>query len=137
MPKAKLVPGLILDTTKIGLDAFVQQPWQAQVMKELFTRENFISREIHEFCEENDIKSIKGNHTGKPISRASVINFLNKLVNHGILGFTEETGKGGYHRVYHPAMTQDEFEENVVYTILMKLIILCPDSMAGKVNLDG
>lgn len=35
------------------------------------------------------------------ISRASVIFFLNRLVDQGICDYLEKSGKGGYHRVYH------------------------------------
>jgi len=34
------------------------------------------------------------------ISRASVINFLNAMVDDGIFGYTEITGKGGHRRLY-------------------------------------
>ena len=43
------------------------------------------------------------------ISRASVINGLNWLVDLGICGYEEESGKGGYHRVYHAKMNEQEF----------------------------
>ena len=42
-------------------------------------------------------------------SRASVIFFLNDLVDAGILEYEEKTGKGGYHRIYYPTMTAEEF----------------------------
>ena len=35
-------------------------------------------------------------------SRASVINSLNMMVDEGLLTYREETGKGGYHKVYSP-----------------------------------
>lgn len=47
--------------------------------------------------------------TGRPISRASVIFFLNRCVNLGILGYAEATGKGGVHRLYAPVGTEVEF----------------------------
>lgn len=45
----------------------------------------------------------------KPPSRASVINFLNKLVEGGYLQFIEKSGKGGYHRVYYLELSDDQF----------------------------
>ena len=36
----------------------------------------------------------------KTISRASIINFLNAMVDDGLLGFHEITGKGGHRRIY-------------------------------------
>jgi predicted transcriptional regulator len=46
-------------------------------------------------------------------SRASVIIFLNMMVDEGILDYEEKTGKGGYHRVYYPKMDRLEFVEHV------------------------
>ena len=42
-------------------------------------------------------------------SRASVIFFLNDMVDEGILDYEEKSGKGGYHRVYYPTMTSEGF----------------------------
>jgi len=36
-------------------------------------------------------------------SRATIILSLNKLVDWGVLGFREGTGKGGHHRIYYSA----------------------------------
>ena len=47
----------------------------------------------------------------KPPSRASVIKFLNELVEYGYLQFIEKSGKGGYHRVYYLELSSDEFIE--------------------------
>ena len=43
------------------------------------------------------------------MSRASVIFFLNDMVSLDILDYEEKTGKGGYHRIYYPTMTEAEF----------------------------
>ena len=43
------------------------------------------------------------------ISRASIINFLNAMVDDGALGYTETTGKGGYRRIYTAAKDEQEF----------------------------
>jgi len=42
-------------------------------------------------------------------SRASVINFLNELVDLEYLKFYEESGKGGFHRQYYLDMSSEEF----------------------------
>ena len=36
---------------------------------------------------------------GKTISRASIINFLNAMVDERLFDYNERTGKGGYYRV--------------------------------------
>lgn len=61
------------------------------------------------------------------ISRASIIFFLNALVDRDILIFEEKTGKGGHHRVYSPAMLWSEFEELVVDTFVAKLQKMFPE----------
>ena len=43
---------------------------------------------------------------GKSISRASIINSMNRLVDQGILGYRDATGKGGYHKIYYPLMDE-------------------------------
>ena len=49
----------------------------------------------------------------RPPSRASIINFLNELAEAGYLKYFEETGKGGYHRVYFLDMSSDQFTDKI------------------------
>ncbi len=60
-------------------------------------------------------------------SRASVIFFLNNMVNKGILSYEEKTGKGGYHRVYYPTMNRKRFAAHVTETIKAKLEEVFPE----------
>lgn len=73
-------------------------------------------------------KSVNTMLAPETISRASVIFFLNKLVDNDILDYTERTGKGGYHRVYKPAMTWSEFEELVIWRFIEKLMLIFPEN---------
>lgn len=59
---------------------------------------------------------------GRSISRASIINFLNAMVDEGVLGYTERSGKGGYHRVYIPKMSEEDFSRFLVKTLLSSLM---------------
>jgi hypothetical protein len=59
---------------------------------------------------------------GKSISRASIINFLNSMVDEGVLGYTERSGKVGYHRVYSPKMGEEEFARFLVENLLSSLM---------------
>jgi len=54
-------------------------------------------------------------------SRASVINFLNNMVEEDILTYEQKSGKGGYHRVYYPKMDRNLFAKHVIKTITNKL----------------
>jgi len=49
----------------------------------------------------------------KPPSRASVIKFLNELVEYEYLQFFEKSGKGGYHKVYFLDMSSEEFTNKI------------------------
>ena len=54
-------------------------------------------------------------------SKASVILFMNDMVDEGILDYEEKSGKGGYHRVYYPKMNRKHFAEYIIDTITRKL----------------
>jgi hypothetical protein len=94
----------------------VLRPYQAVLMEHIWNlnkneRVGIISREAYQFL------------SGKPekMSRASVINFLNDMVEEGILGYEEKTGKGGYHRVYYPLMDRAGFQKYITEKINSKL----------------
>ena len=56
------------------------------------------------------------------ISRASIINFLNDMVDEGLLGFLEGMGKGGHHRIYHSKLTLAQFWRYVMKRVYLKLV---------------
>ena len=56
------------------------------------------------------------------ISRASLINFLNAMVDEGVLGYTEITGKGGHRRIYSTKLNEAEFKKYVATTVLKNLL---------------
>ena len=58
----------------------------------------------------------------KTISRASIINFLNDMVDEGVLDYDEQTGKGGYHRVYKPKLDESSFKKYLAMTVLESLM---------------
>ena len=66
--------------------------------------------------------------TSESKSRASVIFFLNDLVEEEILTYEERTGKGGHHRVYFPKMNREEFSDYIVGSIKEKLKNVFPQS---------
>ncbi len=76
--------------------------------------EGVISREVW--------SQVNQNLDGKTISRASIINFLNSLVDEGVLDFEERTGKGGYHRVYRPRLDENEFKKYLAETVISSLM---------------
>jgi len=56
------------------------------------------------------------------ISRASVINYLNAMVDEGLLTYTETTGKGGHQRVYTIKYGETEFKQHIAGLIIGKLL---------------
>ncbi len=103
------------DTKQEGLLTLFK-PYQVVLMEHIWDlnkneRVGITSREAHQFL------------SGKPEkkSRASFINFLSDMVEEGILGYEEKTGKGGYHRVYYPLMDRDGFQKYITENINSKL----------------
>ncbi len=64
---------------------------------------------------------------GKTVSRASVILFLNRMVDQGVLSYRTATGKGGHHRVYYPVMDERAYKKNILKTIVKSLMRDFPD----------
>ena len=55
---------------------------------------------------------------GKSISRAAVILFLNDMVDEGVLGFRDATGKGGHHRVYVAKLDEKGYRKYLLRTVI-------------------
>ena len=96
---------LTIDSGRKGLEA-IFRPYQARLLERLWElnkgngeRVGVNSGSAHKWLLDKPEKK----------SRASVIFFLNDMVAAGILDFKERTGKGGYHRIYYPTMTETEF----------------------------
>ncbi len=58
----------------------------------------------------------------KSISRASVIFFLNRMVDQGVLDYRSATGKGGHHRVYFPIMDERGYKKHLLRTVVESLM---------------
>ena len=107
---------LKIDVGKTEFNA-VLKPYQILAMKYLWANpgEGKSSREVYEAV--ND--AFKENES---ISRASIINSLNALVDDGVLGFHEITGKGGHRRIYKPMFNENGFKQYIAETVLRKLL---------------
>ena len=60
--------------------------------------------------------------SGNSISRASIINFLNDMVDEGVLNYNEITGKGGYRRVYRPKPDEKGFKKALAESVISSLM---------------
>ncbi|MCW3992105.1 MAG: BlaI/MecI/CopY family transcriptional regulator [Candidatus Bathyarchaeota archaeon] len=106
---------LIFNPDSDGLSK-VFRDYQEEALRLVWTKgsEGVISREVW--------SQVNQNLDGKTISRASIINFLNSLVDEGVLDFDERTGKGGYHRVYRPRLDENEFKKYLAETVISSLM---------------
>ena len=59
---------------------------------------------------------------GKSISRASIIVFLEKLEEQGVLGSRDATGKGGHHKIYHPMMDEKGYVKYLLKTMVESMM---------------
>jgi hypothetical protein len=100
-----------MDTAQQGYEMFYY-PWQITTLKYLINiRPNGAnSKQVYDHV-----------NTVMPISRASVINYLNAMVEDRLLTYTEKTGKGGYHRIYTIRYSEPELRQHIAQTLITKL----------------
>jgi len=111
---------LRIDLRKSGL-SMLFKPYQKYLLEHIWnkvsTDEPIGSRKAHDLNQTTDDKK----------SRASLIFFLNDMVDEGILGWHDRTGKGGHHRLYYPLMTEEQFWTRIARNVHMKLIVASGD----------
>ena len=119
----KTVTWIVFDTSKQDIET-VMRDYQALAMRFLWGsgKEGANSREI--WLHVNKLLMEKG----ISISRASIINAMNAMVDAGVLNYTEKPGKGGYHRVYSPAFDEEGFKRHMAKTVISKLSDTWPDA---------
>ena len=107
-----------LDTAKSGLEA-VFRGYEIQALNYLFSVEKPTgSGIVWTWINEG---SKWGQEPGNSISRASVIMFLNRLVDEDLLAWEDATGKGGHHRLYVMELSRPEFARKVIDKFLETL----------------
>jgi len=70
----------------------------------------------------------------RTISRASIIFFLDDLVDYNIIRYISKSGKGGYRRIYSPIYTETEFKEHIAKIIISKLMYEFPDATKSTIS---
>ena len=60
------------------------------------------------------------------ISRASIINFMNHMVDEGIADYTEITGKGGHRRIYTAKYDKEGTKRYLAEMIISKMLETWP-----------
>ena len=102
------------DLEKEGLET-VLQPWQANLMRYIWTAN-------HEVDSRATYNHLQASET--PMSRATIINFLNRMAQEGYLTYREAMGKGGHKRLYRssPSASDEEgFRRNIAERIIRKV----------------
>ena len=114
-----------IDVNESGL-ATVFKPYQRYLLEYLW--ENVTeadpvgSGKAHEYIQTTEDKK----------SRASVIFFLNDMVDEGVLGWHDRTGKGGHHRLYYPLMNEKQFWKHVAHKVYAKVVEASGDTNIFK-----
>ena len=112
---------LTIDTANDGL-AMVLKDYQEVALHYLWRIDGKGASSRDAWMQVND--DLAGKRT---ISRASIINFLNSMVDEGVLNYKEITGKGGHRRIYSAKYNEAEFKEYVAKVVLKNLLRDFPD----------
>lgn len=107
---------LTIDTAGEGL-AMVLKDYQEESLRYLWHLDGNGASSRDVWMQVND--ELKGKRT---ISRASIINFLNSMVDEGVLNYTEITGKGGHRRIYSAGLNEAGFKEYIAKSVLGNLL---------------
>ena len=68
------------------------------------------------------------------ISRASIINFMNSMVDEKLVNYYEITGKGGHRRIYSAKYNEEESKRYMAEKIISKLLETWPEATKQTIN---
>lgn len=103
---------LKMDLSQSGLSMFFKD-YQYEALNVLWSSDTgLLSRNVWEQVNANLPDSI---------SRASIINYLNDMLEIDILKGEDETGKGGHRTRYSPAMSEQELKKHLSEIVDKKL----------------
>jgi len=105
-----------VDTGNSGL-AMVLKDYQEEALRLIWSKKGEGSSSRQVWMGVN--KRLDGRRS---ISRASVINFLNAMVDDGVLDYEEITGKGGYRRIYSARLDEKAYKRYIAETVLKNLL---------------
>ena len=103
---------------------FVFDPSKTGLRKTLREYEELALRYVWETGDEGAGSGLTWNavnerlEEGKTISRASIIFFLNRMVDQDVLSWRDATGKGGHHKIYITKLDENGYKKYVVRTLL-------------------
>jgi len=76
-------------------------------------------------------KDLMGKST---ISRASIINFMNSMVDEEVVSYTEITGKGGHRRIYSAIYDEAGFKQHMAKKVISKLLETWPEATSKAIE---
>ncbi len=117
---------LIFNPKQKGL-AKVLRDYQQEALKSVWKNgeKGLTSREVYEYV---------NGKIDDSISRASIINFLKAMADETVLDYTERSGKGGYHRVYTPRLSESEFKTFIAQTMIASLLKDFPEETKTAIS---
>ncbi len=99
-----------LDLSKKGF-YMIHPEWQIKTLKVVWeAEEGLVSKQVWE--------RVNSRLNPTTISRASIINFLNFMLELNILSGIDETSKGGHRTRYSPALDENEYKEFIAESTL-------------------
>jgi len=119
---------LQIDLSQSGL-AMVFRSYQREVMKMIWSApkgsEGYSSRDVWKYINKQWVPDPEQGDEDfsrrDSISRASIINFLNDMVDENFLNFYEATGKGGHRRIYSAKLDEKQFWTKIIEVTTEKL----------------
>ena len=104
---------LTINTEEQGLLMFLR-PYQEIALQCIWeSNEGKSSRQVWDYANQKLVN--------ETISRASIINFLNQMVDDGMLNYETTTGKGGHRRIYYQKYDPSEFKQKLAEITLKAL----------------
>jgi hypothetical protein len=119
---------LTVDTSSEGLE-MVLKDYQEAALRYLWRLDGGGASSRDVWVQVNE--DLKGKRT---ISRASIINFLNSMVDEGVLNYTETTGKGGHRRIYSAKYDEAGFKEYIAKEVLGNLLRDFPEETRNAIQ---
>jgi len=106
----------VLDPNKTGFEK-VLQDYQIAALKEVWKSKDggLTSRDVY-------LQSMEDLEGVRTISRASIINFLNRMCGEGVLSYVEETCKGGTRRRYSPVLNEEGYMKYIARSVIESLL---------------
>jgi len=110
---------VVFNTTKTDLET-IMMPWKADSLRYVWSKGGDVvtTKDLWEHI-----------YPLHKISRASLRQFLKRMTTAGVLENRPQTGKGGIHGRYSPKLDEEDFKEEVAWTVLNKLLEFSPKAM--------